>query len=131
MRYSPREVILTEQELRNLCRWWQEVLGLSDWYIKVNIKRAYDMPRDFQGECSWTFARREAVIKILDSSDYDPDFAFPQDMELTLVHELLHVRYGPAAEPEDTATKWLYEQATEDIARALVALKRASKEGRA
>ncbi len=123
VRYTLQETILTEQKLRDLCRWWQGVLGLSDWYIIVKIKRFYDMPHDTQGACNWTFSRREALIKILDPNDYDPNCIVPQDMELTLVHELLHIRHAPY-EPGENANGWLHDQALEDTARALVAFKR-------
>jgi len=104
-----------------LCPWWQSVLGLSDWYIKVRVKRKYDLPPDSQGTCNWTYSRMEAAVKILHPNDYDPGFLVPQDMELTLVHELVHIRHAPFQPADDNLH---HEQAVEAIAKALVALKR-------
>lgn len=91
-----RECILTLDELKELCARWQEILRLQDWNIEIRISRG----RDFEGEgesCGqvrWQLSRKEALIRILDPSDYSPDCIFPQDMERTLVHELLHLHFA-------------------------------------
>ena len=45
---------------------------------------------DSQGANEFFIDSEKALISILDSTDY-PDGPFPQDMEVTLVHELLHI----------------------------------------
>jgi hypothetical protein len=112
---------MTEQELTTLCAEWQKTLRLQDWKILVRICRMRDMPKDTQGCVDWTWAHKEAVIKIEAPIDYPPECAWEQDMEQTLVHELLHLHF-----PEDDEEKChlQIEQGIELTACALVDLKR-------
>lgn len=114
---------MTPDALRLLCLRWQRVLGLSDWDVKVSYVRAYDM--EGQGRCSATPKLRKALIAILDPQDYDPAQHWPQDVEQTLVHELLHLyfRAGDIGSVDELNT----EQGVEATAKALVLLSRQSK----
>lgn len=125
-----KEVILTEVELRQKCAEWQKVLRLEDWDVKVKLKRGRDLELGGAGECGWTIEKKQALIKITDSADYPPDCIIPQDMERTLVHELLHLHFAPfddfeSGTAEDTAT----EQAIHFISCALVDLARRTPKG--
>jgi len=111
------------EELREACVYWQGLLGLSDWKIVVKLARIYDMPENTQGQCTWTIERKEAVIKLLDHQDWDPDCLFEQDHEHTLCHELIHLHFAPffgVAQPDHEVEK---EQAINAITHALVRLK--------
>jgi hypothetical protein len=74
------------------------------------------------GECDWVLPRKEAIIRILDPVDYPENKIFTQDMERTLVHELLHLHFAPLA-IHDT-DEILLEQAMHGIDGALVRLNR-------
>lgn len=123
-----RECILTLDELKELCAKWQEILRLQDWNIEIRISRA----RDFEvenacGECSWVLPRKEALIRILDPLDYSPNHVFPQDMERTLVHELLHLHFAEISEKAEAAginIDTSLEQALHGIDGALANLRR-------
>lgn len=69
------------------------------------------------------------TIKILDHIDYDPDTIKPQNMEVTLVHEILHVVYDAvwkSTEAEaDSLVGQEFEAAIERTAEALMELDRA------
>ncbi len=121
------EVLITQEEANRLLEYWQRQLRLQDWWIQVKIARGngLNLPAGVQGRCSWTLQRREAFIRILDPIDWDRDCVYPQDMEETLVHELLHLHFAPfdtfkAEGHKDIAS----EQAINAIAHSLVSLKR-------
>lgn len=113
-----------DSHLAHLAREWQRILRLKDWDIRVRFAHAHDLSTDAQAECRWTLSSKKAVLLILYPEEYDDFIAFQQDIEKSLVHELLHLHFAPfAAEtgtPEDTAQ----EQAIDLIACGLVNLKR-------
>jgi hypothetical protein len=119
-------VILTEDELRAKCVEWQRILRLQDWIISVGIFRKRDMKGENRcGEVEWTLEKRMASIRILDPVDYPDGLMEEQDMELTLVHELLHLHLvAVTPDHEDELRHCALEQAIDAISRGLVALKR-------
>lgn len=121
-------VIFTEDELRTKCEVWQKILRLQDWIITVNIRRERDFVlSDSNAEIIPTLPKRMATIHILDPIDYPPGQAEPQDMELSLVHELLHIHLFPLfADREDEMRLVAEEQAIEAISRGLIELSRRS-----
>lgn len=123
-------VIFTEEELQALCREWQRVLRLSEWRIVVRIGRERDFRhKTAAGENRWNPDSCEALIRVLDPLDYEPTCIFPQDMEVTLVHELLHLHHGVLVPEDGTTEDTLLEQALHKIAYALVTLKRLGWKG--
>lgn len=67
-----------------------------------------------------------AVIKILDPSDY-PQTPFEQDMEISLVHELLHLHFALFEPKTDDSLEFLIMESTiEQLANILVEMKRTS-----
>lgn len=90
------ENLLTEKEATRAVEKWQNVLGIRDWGVNVRLARARDMPLpNAQGVIDATNKKCMATIYLLDSADYNPDCVVPQDMEKTIVHELLHVLLKP------------------------------------
>jgi len=124
-RYEPKEVILTKEELTVLCWQWQETLRLQEWIIALSVCRARDMGDSRQGECAWIISKKEACISILDAIDFPPGHIHAQDMEKTLVHELLHLHFAAFASDEDYIDR-AHEQAIDLIASGLIAQKRAA-----
>lgn len=121
-----KEVILTEDELRQKCAEWQKIMGLQDWYVKAFVMRNRDMSAsDKQGECEWNMPNKTAVIRLLDPIDRDQDIFIPYDMEITLVHELMHLHMCPFDNFSDSTLECkMLEQAVEATAHALVWLSR-------
>ena len=106
---------------------WQKILRLQDWEIVLKISRHDDMGLDeVCGSSNWVLARGEAILKLLDPIDYSSDIVFPQDQEVTLVHELLHLHYAPFSENFERGSleHIALEKSIEVTAKALVALKR-------
>ena len=119
---------MTNDELQMLCSEWQERLRLKHWDVALRIARASEFEtKESQGECTWTLSTALAAIKILDPIDY-PETPFPQDMEKTLVHELLHLKF---CEFDNTnrgsLSETMMERTIDHIARLLVTLNREGK----
>lgn len=87
-----KEVIFTDEQLQEKLKQWQERLRLQDWLVKVKIGRQREMQLNRLGEISFNTHTKTARITILDPIDYD-DWG-KQDMENTLVHELLHLHFS-------------------------------------
>lgn len=118
---------MVQPDLHDLCAEWQRELRLQDWDVVAQYRRGHAMrDPDNQGECAWLPHKKLATIYILDPADYPPDASRPQDVELTLVHELLHLHFAPFVAERDSAEDIAQEVAIDQIARALVALKRRS-----
>ena len=119
-------VLRNDSDLQLLLKKWQHILKLDAWRIKARICRISEMnDANAQGENTWVLAVRQSDIHILDASDFPADSLFEQDMEKTLVHELLHLHFAPF-EPEDTdgLEFCAMEQTIELLADLLVQMER-------
>jgi len=79
----------SQNEIDELARQWQRELKIMDWQIGVRIVRGKRLGGD-DGGVNFEEKRREAFIMLLDPRDVAKDRMTPYDMEVTLVHELLH-----------------------------------------
>jgi len=108
---------------------WQERLGLQDWAIvlRYNCKHSDFEEADVDGETSQQQVIKAAVIKILDEKEFG-DRIVDFDFERTLVHELLHLKFGLIdkynSSYESTVVDELRHQLLDDLARAMVMAKR-------
>ena len=114
-----------------LLKEWQERLGLQDWAIilRYNCKRSdMDDPEYSIGETQWETTNKCARICIISKEEYGEDKMLSFDFEKTLVHELLHCKFGMIDKDLNTYEGIVAEQARhqliEDLARALVLAKR-------
>lgn len=120
-------------DLSDLCARWQMILRLQDWDVEV----IYSRDRDFnspgcQAECRIADTLKKAHIRIQDPIDYDS--SGPQDIEQSLVHELIHLHMhsftqGVAkgngqGKVNDSAEYVQFEQAVELLATAFTGLYR-------
>lgn len=119
-------IILDDEQLQQRLVYWQKKLNLSDWKIEAHIKRGRDMREDCAGSINWVLPNKQAIISILDSVDYPDNTTGVQDMENTLVHELLHLHLAPIAEDsrENEHYTLFEEWAINSIADALIDLER-------
>lgn len=119
---------MTLAKLKRLGAQWQRTLRLEDWNVEFSFARKHQMPlkdRDIGGAATWCIGKKMAAIQVLAPIDY-PETMVPQDQEVTLVHELLHLHLAPTEISEDRETE--EEQAINAIAIALVALRRLNEE---
>lgn len=124
-------VIVDSEGLKKLCVEWQNRLHLHDWDIKTKIMRERDFKNtEAQAENSWVLQTKQSLIRIVDPIDYITDTEWPQDMEYSLVHELLHLHFAPfdnftSGSLEDK----MMEQAIDVLARSFIELKRGELNG--
>ncbi|WP_416149421.1 hypothetical protein ACM26V_00025 [Salipaludibacillus sp. HK11] len=123
------KVILTEDQLNERAAYWQKVLGLQDWDVQVKKARAEAFDGDREGECEYLSNSKTARIRILDESHYPTDAWDEQDMELTLVHELLHLHFSAIRDLAYELDHYVMfeEQAINKMSQALVHLERTNK----
>ena len=115
---------MDEHELKELCAYWQKVLRLQDWDVNIKIARVFEMHEDGIGEINMVMSLKKAFIQILDTNDSAPDE--DKDIELTLVHELVHLHLAEWSEQE-SGMPVSGEQAVDLLAKALVQLKRSAE----
>ena len=108
-------------DLQEILVKWQKILRLQDWVITIQYAKHFDLNPDAQGQVGWNLFKKSAHIKVMDPGDYDPSWPFPQDVQKTVVHELLHLHMAPFDETKaDSLGDKMLEQAIECISSALV-----------
>lgn len=119
------------EALRDRCAYWQKVLRLQDWEIKVEYVREKTMPQAWGTVSKRHIGHRMATIEVCDPSSFSlldfPDNDVVSDPEYVLVHELLHIyTEGILKDHERETTEDIWaEQMADTVARALVKLDRA------
>ena len=108
------------EELRERCAYWQQVLRLQDWDVALRVCRKWAMGR----EASLAYVevyeeKREAHITFLDPMDYDPEGWPQEEMEQSLVHELIHLHLWPFNPRAGTPQWTAMEQAVNALAQAV------------
>ena len=106
---------------------WQKRLNLEDWKITVEVARATELKPRTLGNIHWDSERKTAVIRVLDPADYS--LPFPevlQDIEFTVVHELIHLELSPVLAPlqRNDANRREEEHAVNHMTEALLQLER-------
>jgi len=118
-------VNLTLEQAVERLAYWQGVLRLLDWKIQVQILPRY-LIGDRVGATEWNDLR-DARISLLHWEELNPSALENTDMEITLVHELLHLRFRDSVKgliPDDSLHHDALEAAIEAVAQALVEMDR-------
>jgi hypothetical protein len=123
-RPSPAEASqLAQQHVTERLAVWQQRLKLDAWRISVLPARSSELKPGTLGAISWDKGKKTARIWVLDPADYQLPFReMLDDMELTVVHELIHLKL--ASLPRSQASRSTEEYAVNGIADALLALDR-------
>jgi len=98
---------------------WQNRLGFGGWDIHVDLVRSTALEPRTLGNSRWDTNLKRDTIDVL--SPYDYTLSTPEmlkDMEVTIVHELVHLEL--ATLPRSEATKGEEEQAVVRITSALL-----------
>jgi len=106
---------------------WQKRLGLQDWNIAVVVARASELKPRTLGNIHWELDKKTAIIRVLDPADYKLPFKeMLQDLEFTVVHELVHLDIAPvlADVQRSDANRREEEHAVNHVADALLRLDR-------
>src|SRR5579859_3163396 len=102
---------------------WQQRLKLQDWKISIVMAHPNDLKPKTLGNIHWDADKKSAVIRVLDASDYRLACRdMLDDMEFTVVHELIHLELSSL--PRSEASRRDEEYAVNQIADALLALDR-------
>ena len=119
------EHLFNIDRLEELLEEWKSILHLEQWDIELRRSRQIDfLEEDNQGEITFNKVECQAIIRILDHIDW-VDTPFKQDMEKTLVHELLHIIYADFEPKDSNSLRYtLWHRSIDSTARALVSLKR-------
>ncbi len=105
---------------------WQQRLKLSDWQIAWAMAQRNDLKPNTVGQIHWDKPSKSASILVLDSSDYRMPFnAMLDDMEMTIIHELVHLKLTSL--PHSEASRGSEEQAVNGLSEALFALEHHKK----
>ena len=114
---------LAQQFVNEKLAVWQQRLKLEHWHISVALAHRSELPPKTLGGIRWDKAKATAVIWVLDPSDYRlPVREMQDDMELTIVHELVHLDL--ASLPRGQASRSSEERAVNGIAQAMLRLDR-------
>ena len=106
---------------------WQKKLNLEDWKVSVLVVRNSDLKPKTLGNIHWDGDKKTAVIRVLDPADYKLEGeAMLEDMEFTVVHELIHLELAPVLSPlqRNDANRMEEEHAVNHMAQALLDLDR-------
>ena len=102
---------------------WQKRLDLSDWRISTLIVRKGDLKPETLGNLHWDTENHTATIRVLDPRDYElTSSEIPQDIEYTIVHELVHLQLSVL--PRDLSTRTTEERVVNKISEALFQLEK-------
>jgi hypothetical protein len=109
---------------KELLKKWQKKLRLTDWTIKLNDKATYaDFTlTDCVGEVSYVEATKTAVIRVLRPDLYGNQIV-PFNLEKTLVHELLHLKFSLLDESGNDLQNRIVHQLVEEFANILTEVK--------
>jgi hypothetical protein len=106
---------------------WQKRLNLQEWDISVAVSRADGLKPKTVGNIRWDRDKKTATIRILDPADYHlPLASMLQDIEFTVVHELIHLEMVPILSDlqRTDANRLEEEHAVNQMAEALLQLDR-------
>jgi len=119
----------SQRKLDDLRREWQKRLKLRDWTISVkfaDLKFLRDLT-DIEnpvGACEHFAETKQARIWVLQPSEWDAEpNERQQDVEDTIVHELLHCHFAAFGDRSDVGRLYV-EQTIETLTAALIGLKR-------
>ncbi len=118
---------LAESFTTERLRVWQKRLKLEDWDITMAMARASELRPKTLGNIHWDLEKKTAVLHVLDPADYRlPWREMLDDMEFTVVHELIHLGFAPVLSdlPRNDANRREEEHAVNHMASALLALDR-------
>jgi hypothetical protein len=114
---------LDQQYVTERLAFWQQRLKLEDWKISVSFARRTELKPNTLGAIRWDKTKKNAAIWVLDSADYQlPLRKMLDDMEMTIVHELVHLELTSL--PRSEASRSNEEHAVNGIAEALLGLER-------
>ena len=124
---SRERTILAESYTKEKLWMWQKRLGLQDWNVSLEVVRATELKPKTLGNIHWDTDKKTATLRVLDPADYTlPLHEMLDDMEFTVVHELIHLDIAPVLShfTRSDADRREEEHAVNHMADALLHLDR-------
>ena len=124
---TPERAGIAESFVAEKLWFWQSRLTLQDWSVSIIFARKSDLKPKTLGNIHWDNDKKTAIIRVLDPADYHMPFQeMLQDMEFTVVHELIHLEFSPALSQfaRSDASRREEEHAVNNVAAALIKLQR-------
>jgi hypothetical protein len=121
-------VNLTLKQLRKAAVWWSKKLRIEDW--KITVLSVHNNDMEAVANSTTTSSRGEAVIRISPVWSRGPKDRDEYDLEIDLVHELLHIKFDAVSRLCDTKDldpeiyTMVMERNIETLAQMLVELRR-------
>lgn len=116
-----------KKQLKDLTIYWRKQLNLHNWKIKVRML-PWDKDDPSFGSTEISPCYERATIALSTPETIPADAIGIRDLEVTLVHELLHIRLVYVASlSTKPKKKWPLEMAIETIAQSLVIHRRGIK----
>ena len=98
-------------------------MHLTDWDLNVSLVRATALEPHTLGNIKWDTQTKQATIAVLSTYDYRLPFqSMLDDMEFTIVHELVHLQL--ASMPRSEASRKIEEHAVNELASSFIRLAR-------
>jgi hypothetical protein len=111
---------LANRYVHEILPYWQHRLQLDGWNVHILLSRPEDLRAGTLGNIHWDRDKNAATIRVMDSSGYHGDLAaMLKDMQVTVVHELVHLEL--ASLPVDEADRNNQEFAIDHLTDALLA----------
>ena len=102
-------------------QFWQQRLNLQKWEINAQLVRSTSLKPKTLGNIHWDAGTMRATIDVQSSYDYVlPLQEMLDDMEFTVVHELVHLQLSSL--PRSEASRSAEEHAVNEITQALLNL---------
>jgi hypothetical protein len=115
----PERGLVGDQFVHEKLDFWQHRLKLQDWKITVLSVHPNGLRPHTLGNIHWDADKKTAAIRVLNASDYQtPLPAALNDMEFTIVHELIHLEL--ISLPRSEASRSDEEYAINHLADALL-----------
>jgi len=105
---------MKKPNLQKLLKHWQHQLGLRDWDITIRYANQDEFQdNDSVGQNHFSATNKESVILVLEPAQNKSDFPRLHDVELTVIHELIHCIIN-----NKMIKTGRMEEATEHVAKA-------------
>lgn len=115
---------MDQAKLETLCMTWKKRLGLSHWDITIRFAESGELEEWNEGRVLHKQCQEHALILIKRSEEYNALEGREQDIEETIVHELLHLVFGLFPEASSDLEEKVFDQSLDRVARVLIRLSR-------
>ncbi len=109
---------LANRYVHEVLPYWQHRLALDDWNVHILLSRPEDLRPGTLGNIHWDREKKSATIRVMDASGYHTDVtAMLKDMQVTVVHELVHLELAslPVAEADRSNQEFAIDHLTDAL----------------